>query len=165
MAGVVAHDEDDVARPLLRYLRTSSGEVDAGDGVRRHGPGGGLRPVAAVGQARDRIVKASRLVLGKRHRRQDVGGDSARPHPPVVPEPVDVQMVLGCERVYLEVNGLAAIHADVGRESLDCQVPGTADVPLTRGSGDCDSSCGCNKNQHDAEWAEALYFHLFLSSW
>ena len=81
MALVVAHDEGDVAR-AARVVAHEPGDVDAGDRVRRHGPGRGLGPVAAVDQARGRVVQAGRLSLGERRRGQDVVATFRAPSPP-----------------------------------------------------------------------------------
>src|SRR5690606_24994208 len=98
-------------------------------------PRGGIRPVAAVDQARGGIGEAARLDLGQGDRRLD-RGDLARAVPAVPAEPVDVDPVVGGRRVDLEPHRLAAVHADLGREALDAGVARALDVPdAARGSG------------------------------
>ncbi len=52
---VVADDEDDVAAVRRLVFPHELGEIDARDSAGRDRPGGGLRPVAAIDQARFRI--------------------------------------------------------------------------------------------------------------
>ncbi len=102
--------------PSVPSSRTSLRDVDAGDGIGRHVPGRGDAPVAGIGQTGG-IVSQRRRLLGNRRGfdRRDV----ARPVPLVIAHAIDVDAIVRRDRVDLEVDGLALIDADIGRETFD----------------------------------------------
>ena len=79
---------------ILGVVADQMGDVDAGDGVAGHGPRRRNAPVAAVDQPSRGVGVTGRLVLRKRHRGLDVGGDLAGAIAAVVAEPEDVDVIL-----------------------------------------------------------------------
>ena len=129
VAGVVAHDEDDLAF-ATRAGRGHLGHVDARDGVARHGPFRRHAPVAAVDQARGRFFEAFGLVL---HRdRGDARGHHAGPVAAVVAEAQDFDFVGGRRRVDLEMLGFADVDAHRGGVALEVGVADALDLPVAR---------------------------------
>ena len=123
---VVADHEDDVA--LAAVVADEVGEVDAGDGVERDRPRRGHRPAPAVHEAGRRLDRALALDRGGEpgHRRHPAGPVAAVPA-----EAVDVHPVGDVGRD-LELDGLALVVADVGREALQVLIAGAGDVPDAR---------------------------------
>ena len=132
-AWVVAHDEGDVA--LVPVAPSKVGDVHARDGGRRDVPRCGDGPVPTVEQLSSQVADALRLLLRQRRARRD-GCDLAGSESLVETHPVDVDGVRRRVRVDLEVDPLADVDRDVGREALDRVVAGSRDVPdVRRGAG------------------------------
>ena len=129
-ARVIAHDEDDVTRTAVVGAH-ELGEVDARDRRRGHRPAARHGPVAAVDQTGGRVVEAVRLVLRQCGRRIHAR-HLARAEAAVVAHAVDVEAVGRRVGADLERDRGAAVHADVGRETLDARVATARDVPLAR---------------------------------
>ena len=132
---VVADDERDLVggardRDCRRIEALQAGEIDARDGVGRHVPAVGHRPVAGVDQAAGGVEERLRL-----DRRVGVGpfGDLARAAAAVVAEPEDLDLVVAAGAavdVDLEVDRVAGVDADVGGEAFD--LVAVFDVPIGR---------------------------------
>ena len=127
-ARVVADDEHDVAGAAGvgadRFRDVNPRHRGGGNGPRRR-----LAPVPAVDEKRRVVGETGRLALARhaRDRRH-----FARAEACVVAESIHVDAERGRRRVDLEMDGSAAVHADVGRESLNARVAGAGDVPLGR---------------------------------
>ncbi len=120
MAGIIAHDEDDMAGlPLMaRIVARRTGDIDSGYSGGGHGPGGRHPPVAAVRQVP--LVRAGWIIriscigincseetvwlnLGQRQRCKGSDGvDQASTIPTIIAKPIDVDVVRGRIRVNLE---------------------------------------------------------------
>jgi hypothetical protein len=127
---VVAHDEQGPVADARLVEPVEVGDVDAGHGVRGHGPAGRDGPVAAVDEPDGRVLDRRRLRLGQRDGGRDVG-DLAGPVTPVPPHAVDPDAPVVRGRLDLEVDRLPGVDADVGRETLDAVV--LERVPLALG--------------------------------
>src|SRR5206468_337743 len=126
---VIAYDEHDVAGAAgIESLQF--GDVDAGNGVRRHHPRGRLGPVAAVDQTCRGVGQTRRLVYaGVVAERRYL----ARPKPSVIPQAVNIDPERRRRRLHLEVYGLADVDADVGCKTLKGAVARSRDVPFRAG--------------------------------
>ena len=121
---VVAHDEGDlvdgaVDRVAVRIEALQAGEVDAGDGVGRHVPAVGHRPVAGVDHAARGVDERVRLDRGVGVRPL---GDLAGTATAVVAKAEDLDLVVAARAavdVDLEVNARAGVDAHVGGEAFD----------------------------------------------
>ena len=130
---VVADDEGDLVggaldRIAVRIEALQAGEVDAGDGVGRHVPAVGDRPVAGVDHAARGVDERLRLDRGVGVRPL---GDLAGAAAAVVAEAEDLDLVVAAGAavdVDLEVDPRAGVDADVGGEAFDLLA--VVDVPV-----------------------------------
>ena len=91
-AGVVAHDEHDMAG-AASVGSDHLGKVDAGGGIGRHRPRSRHRPVAAVDQPGRRVVQATALRLRECCGGHNTGGDLAGAVAAVIPHAIDVEAI------------------------------------------------------------------------
>ena len=108
-----------VDRVAVRVEALQAGEVDTGDGVGRHVPAVGHRPVAGVDQAARGVDERVRLDSGVGVRPL---GDLAGAAAAVVAKAEDLDLVVAARAavdVDLEVNARAGVDAHVGGEAFD----------------------------------------------
>ena len=108
-----------VDRVAVRIEALQAGEVDAGDGVGRHVPAVGHRPVAGVDHAARGVDERVRLDRGVGVRPL---GDLAGTAAAVVAKAEDLDHVVAARAavdVDLEVNARAGVDAHVGGEAFD----------------------------------------------
>ena len=133
---VVAHDKGDLVdgaldRVAVRIEALQAGEVDAGDGVGRHVPAVGHRPIAGVDHAARGVDERVGLDRGVGVRPL---GNLAGTATAVVTKAEDLDDVVAARAavdVDLEVNARAGVDAHVGGEAFDLRAVGTFQYELS----------------------------------
>lgn len=125
-AAIVTDHERNLAR-AAGVVADQERYVETGDGVARHLPGRGCRPVPTIDQSggwtATGIDLTCRLGLGEADRRQDVRCPLSAAETLVVAQPEDVDVPGGDVRgVNLEVDGLSDIDAHRSGEALDGRI-------------------------------------------
>src|SRR5262249_38286741 len=119
LAIVVAHDEDHVARAACVVARQPR-DVNAGHGAGRR-PRRGDAPAAAVDES-GRFSRGAPRSLVLRVAERPERCDLACADAAVIPETIDVYAVAGRVGLYLEVDRLSRVDADIGREPLNGRI-------------------------------------------